>query len=407
MKLIYIYIPIIVFALLPYQFEGRIKPFDIYLILMMVSILKAFIEHRSELKNINREYLYVSAIVVIALLLATGFSSDFSSSLIYTIRYLIYLGFSISVFLLISSKIELQKILEFVIHTANVTAIIGLSQLFYRPEHTPGLKSVEGYASLRIFSTFGNPNFYAEYLILCIPLTIALILFSKQKIKKIYFVCSLFLLFMTLLLTYTRGSFIGLLVGIAYMVVLLAPRFFLHSLVLAVIASSFAPGFYSRLINMFNLAEGSQSFRLRIWRAALGSVSSLREWIIGAGPYTFLDRFRETVLSKPELYFGYAKYSSHNIYLMVLVEGGIILLTAWVIYFSYLIYAGIDARRIMENKELKTFSVALASGLLAVIVNGFTSSIFYHPKTMTFFFTFTGLLLVSLKLKARNNESLD
>ncbi len=407
MKLIYIYAPIIVFALLPFQLEGKFKPLDIYLAFMMVSILKAFIDYRSELRKLNYEYLYVSAIVIIALLLTTGFSSIFSSSLIYTIRFLIYFGFSISVFLLISSKIELQKVFEFVIHTANITAMIGLSQIFYRPEHIPGLKSVEGYASLRIFSTFGNPNFYAEYLILSIPLTIVLILFSKGKIKKAYFSCSLILLFMVLMLTYTRGSFMGLLVGIAYMTILLAPRFLLHSLFLTIIATSFFPGFYTRLINMFYLTEGSQSFRLKIWRVALGCLSSFKEWTVGAGPYTFLDKFRETVLSKPELYFGYTRFSSHNIYLLTLVEGGIILLIAWIIYFSYLIYIGIDAKRIMENKELKTFSVALASGLLAVIVNGFTSSIFYHPKTMTFFFTFAGLLLASFKFNARNSEPLD
>lgn len=401
MNLLYIYSSLIIFALFPYQLEGKIKPLDLYLLFMVVTILKALIDKRSEIKKIERKYFYASSAVIIALLLTTGFSSNPSQSLLYTVRYTIYFGFSIAVFSLISSYLDLHKISKFAIHVANLTAIIGLLQFVYKPEYIPGLKAVEGYANIRIFSTFGNPNFYAEYLIMNIPLSIALVLLSKDKGKKFYFSLSSILLFVALLLTYTRGSFLGLLAGLSYMMAILSPQFIPHSIVLMLFTALLVPGFLRRLIDTFNLAEGSQSFRLKIWKAALSSISSIKEWMVGSGPYTFMDRFRETVLSKPELYFGYVKYSSHNVFLMSLVEGGIILLISWITYFSYLIYKGLEASRVIKSNDQKLLAVAFAASLVGVMVNGFTSSIFYHPKTMTVFFTFVGLLLSTLSSDMR------
>ncbi len=150
---------------------------------------------------------------------------------------------------------------------------------------------------------------------------------------------------------------------------------------------------------MFNLHESSQGFRLKIWNVALQSVSGIKEWLVGTGPYTFLESFRITVINNPVLYFGYLQYSSHNIYLLILVEGGLMLLLSWLLYFSYLIFLGIRSFIEIKKADIRLIAISISAGLFAIIINGFTSSIFYHPKTMLYFFTFAGLLLASFKFR--------
>lgn len=399
MKLLYLYVSLIVFALLPYQLEGKFKPFDIYLILCALLIAKAFIDHFQDFRKIDNQYLFFSKIVVASLFITTAFSSNPKASLIFSIRFLIYFLLSVAIYLLISSEREYYKTLEIIIHIANITSVIGLLQLVIPPEHIPGLKAVEGYAKIRIFSTFGNPNFYAEYLALCIPLAVALAINERVTHKKMYLLLSTSLLSLALIYTYTRGSFIGLLIALAAVLVILSPRYLVYLLSFTAIIFLLFPPFMSRFVNMFNLNESSQGFRLKIWNVALQSVSGIKEWLVGTGPYTFLESFRITVINNPVLYFGYFQYSSHNIYLLILVEGGLMLLFSWLLYFSYLIFLGIRSFFEIKKTDMRLIAISISAGLFAIIINGLTSSIFYHPKTMLYFFTFAGLLLASFKFK--------
>lgn len=393
----YLAAPIIVFSLIPSNLASSLKPLDPYLLMMVLVIGRALFDKKTELFKQPRFLLNASALLLAALLITTGLSDNLNRSLIYTIRYAIYLCFPFALAELIKGEDVVERLIRWILHTANLTAIYAVYQYFNPPEKIPGLKAVLGYANVRVFSTFVNPNFYAEYLAMIIPLTLVLILDRRKMFWRFYGLFTAMLLTAVLLVTYTRGSFLALIAGTGYFVLVEFPALLIPAAVIGVVLLLTVPGFAARFADALNLTQGSEAFRLKIWRAAFESIDSTKELVFGSGPYNFMQELKETVLYNARLFFGYFEYSSHNVYILTLVEGGISLLIAWVYYYASLLYAAIRSR-LAAGGHMRFAASALSAGIIALLVNGFTSSTYYHPQTMTVFFYLVGLLFAVYKL---------
>lgn len=80
-----------------------------------------------------------------------------------------------------------------------------------------GLMTVEGYrASGRGGGIFGNSNDMALFLVTIVPIAIALLLGSRSLALKFFFGGGVVLMFAGIVLTYSRGGFIGLLVALTF-----------------------------------------------------------------------------------------------------------------------------------------------------------------------------------------------
>ena len=80
-----------------------------------------------------------------------------------------------------------------------------------------GLMTVEGYrAGGRGGGIFGNSNDMALFLVTLVPVAVALALGSQSKVRKSLLAGSAILMVAGIVLTYSRGGFIGLLVGLGF-----------------------------------------------------------------------------------------------------------------------------------------------------------------------------------------------
>ena len=80
-----------------------------------------------------------------------------------------------------------------------------------------GLSTVEGYrVAGRGGGIFGNPNDMALYLVSIVPVAIALLLGSRGLARKLLFGGCAVLMIAGIVLTYSRGGFIGLLVALCF-----------------------------------------------------------------------------------------------------------------------------------------------------------------------------------------------
>jgi len=68
---------------------------------------------------------------------------------------------------------------------------------------------------MRIYSTLENPNVLGEYILLTLPLTVGLMWTKKDVFAKIFYGGVALVLFVALILTYSRGCWIGLLLAAA------------------------------------------------------------------------------------------------------------------------------------------------------------------------------------------------
>ena len=71
----------------------------------------------------------------------------------------------------------------------------------------------------RIYSTFGNPNVFGEYLLMVMPITFGLMLKSLSANRKAVYLGAFVLQLVCMILTYSRGCWIGIALSMAIMIV--------------------------------------------------------------------------------------------------------------------------------------------------------------------------------------------
>ena len=185
----------------------------------------------------------------------------------------------------------------------------------------------------RVVSTLENPNMLAEYLILIFPLAAARFITRGPSTQRASALCGGVCIFVCLILTWSRGAWLGLLIAGLFFL-LIWHRRAMYLIFAGVLSIPFLPlvlpdSIISRFTSIGNLADTSTSYRVNIWQ---GAVRMLKDfWYCGIG------------VGEPAWFSVYPRYSlaaieaaphSHNLYLQTWIESGIVglcLLLAFII----------------------------------------------------------------------------
>jgi putative inorganic carbon (hco3(-)) transporter len=244
--------------------------------------------------------------------------------------------------------------------------------------------------ALRIVSTFQNANFYSEFLVVLIGVLAYLVVTEERQLRWVAAGMAL-ASGVVLLLTYTRGSWLGLLAAAVIVALAIAPRRAWVVLAVPVLIALMSPTVQNRLIQMLTL-EGSAGFRLRLWRVAGAAI--LAAPLTGSGIGTFYDAFTEAVLRNPGLAVGFAYYGAHNSYFTLLAETGVLGGVAFVAVV--LAVLRVAARPLLDDRIAMNGRLqvgAISTGLGAFALNALTSNSFQHPQAAVFFWLLAGVLV--------------
>ena len=238
-----------------------------------------------------------------------------------------------------------------------------------------GLTTVEGYrVSGRGDGIFGNPNDMALHLVTVIPLTIALFFVTRRFISRIVYVVSALVMISAVILTFSRGGFLGLLVASAFLAYKLGYRRRLTIAVAGVVVLltllALAPGNYPvRLASIFVPSldpVGSAGMRREILLRSI--LTAIRHPLLGIGMGNF------HIVSIHELV-------THNAYTQVASELGI---AALVIYTMFMVTPLrklgqiVSATRVAGRKSNYYYlAIGLQASLLGYMVSSFFASVAY------------------------------
>lgn len=228
--------------------------------------------------------------------------------------------------------------------------------------------------SPRIFSTLGQPNWLAAYIIFLLPLLLERITISKNLLKKAFWV---FTFVISLICLWFTRSLSGLL-GFGFAALFLAWHFRkkvlnkwgLGALVLIVLLTVANFKYLSeRVSDALVLSTNPQDYqisdpgliRLGLWQGSLEmAFSDPKTFLLGRGPETFPYQFpfyRKDFLNYTSEW-SFILNKPHNFYLEILVESGV---------FSLLFYLGIMAYSLRQK------NFYLAAGFSAFYVSNFFS----------------------------------
>lgn len=240
--------------------------------------------------------------------------------------------------------------------------------------------------TIRVYSTLQNPNVLAEYLVMTLPLGGALLLNAKTwKSRAVWFVCCGGIS-VALLLTFSRGGWVGALIAGAIFVLLLSPRLILLAPVVLVVLFIVLPDTVtSRFTSIGNLKDTSTSYRVSIW---MGSLAMLKDyWLFGVGPGT--EAFNR--IYPIYCYNGAVAHHSHNLFLQLLCDGGICVLVLFLLVifaFGRQICTSLSKQHDWKNK---LFPIACLAGVLGFLAQGMTDYAFYNYRVTLVFFAILGL----------------
>ncbi|MCL2332278.1 MAG: O-antigen ligase family protein [Actinomycetia bacterium] len=305
-------------------------------------------------------------------------------------RYLSYFLLIFAVGLIASSSKGRTIVLWALVIAGVGAALYGLYQLL-NPQIMSDMFAADAGIKVRIYSTFDNPNFFSEFLLLSICGSIALFgrYWKKSTSACAVIIAATLLQLLVLFLTYTRGSLLALAAGLVVGVLVFRPKL-VAPLAAIIVLAGLIPPVFARFKGALAV-DGTTEFRLGLWRVA---TTAIREKpLSGGGLGDFYQIYGSVVRRHPALYQGYSQFGAHNSYLQLAAETGIIGGLLFLGAVGSLVWAGIRTARRIKSKRLAFQNAALLAGVVGFILNALTSDSFQHPHAAVYFFILSGLLL--------------
>ncbi len=240
----------------------------------------------------------------------------------------------------------------------------------------------------RVFSTLGNPNNYAEFLVLFMPFALAFALnYNKSKKMRALLLGGMLLPLSAILLTYSRSGWIALAIAAVIFVSLYEKKLIPIFVILILFALPFIPqSIWNRILTIGNLKDTSSSYRIDIWT---GCFQMLKDyWFTGVGLGTggFAEIFPNYAVGTS----GVAPHS-HMHFLEMLVELGALGFVSYVGLTFTLIRRSFIASARTVSKKIRTYAIASASAMTGIVMIGCFEYCWFYPRVMFAFFICGGI----------------
>ncbi len=273
----------------------------------------------------------------------------------------------------------------------------------------------------QVFGLFGNVNYFAEYLIVPLPLAISLFFAARNKTSKILLLVGILAMGGSLLLTFTRGSYLAIGISSIFIFFLyLTSRgkgfikehkkifIFILALIILVTFLFVLPNPLNEPGTVISKIKG----RISISQFTSGSSLKRREAIWGFTALMIKDHpllgsglgtFKYNSLSYQAKFFDQGENRSlypygiadkvHNEYLQLGAEIGILGLGIflWLIItcFNY----GIKLLKRLKDKYKQGIIIGLMGGVVAVLIDAIFGFPLHLPATLVLFWLFIGLIV--------------
>ncbi|WP_427159756.1 IctB family putative bicarbonate transporter [Aliinostoc sp. HNIBRCY26] len=298
-------------------------------------------------------------------------------------------------------------IITIYLHAALIVSVYGLRQWRYGAAQLATWVDPESPLSktTRVYSYLGNPNLLAGYLVPAVVFSLVAIFVWQGWIRKSLALTMLIVNTLCLVLTYSRGGWIGLLVAMLATSALLVywwsvqmpPFWRTWSLVilfgslffLLLVAVVFVEPVRLRVFSIFaDRQDSSNNFRRNVWDAVFEMIGDRP--IIGIGPGHNSFNKIYPLYQRPR----YSALSAYSIFLEVAVETGFVGLACflWLIIVTFNT-ALLQLRRLRQSNNLEGFwLIGAFATLLGMLAHGTVDTIWFRPEVNTLWWLMVALI---------------
>ncbi len=312
-----------------------------------------------------------------------------TASLLVGLVTVVFVCFAVVLQNAVETQKEFRILLGFFVLAGAVVALIGMYQYIFRTGYqSAAWVDSDMFTSIefRVPSTLDNPNMLGQYFILTIPFTGACLLSAKTwEFRILWFGCAA-LQVICMILTFSRGAWLGLLVAGACFFLLMNPKF-AYLIPVALIGLYFVlpASVIERFTSIGDMEDASTSYRVYIW---MGTFAMLKEyWIsgVGAGDAAF------NMVYPLYSYNSIVAPHSHNLFLQIICDGGFFLLVIFCLFLFHYFRGLCVSLKHSESWEGKLFQIAGISSIGGFLVQAMTDYSFYNYRVLFLFWVAVGL----------------
>ncbi|MEB3356508.1 MAG: IctB family putative bicarbonate transporter [Synechococcales bacterium] len=348
--------------------------------------------------------------------IATAFSPVRAAATDGWIKLTLYLiAFALMARVLRSPRLR-SLIIAVYLHVALLVSVVGLRQWFFGADALATWVDPESSlaGTTRVYSYLGNPNLLASYLIPAAILSGAAVFTWRGWLPKLLALTMALVNSACLILTFSRGGWIGFVVGGGVFLLLLVhwgsvrlPRFwriwtlpsvFGGTVALLTLAVLTVEPLYSRVASIFaGREDSSNNFRINVWMAVLDMIQARP--VLGIGPGN--DAFNQVYPFYQEP--GYTALSAYSVLLEIMVETGAVGL----ICFLWLLLVTFNQgwrhlQRLRSRQDPQGFwlmgAIAIMVGMLA---HGLVDTVWYRPQVSTLWWFMLALVASYVQTSAQ------
>ncbi|MBR2500716.1 MAG: O-antigen ligase family protein [Clostridia bacterium] len=357
-------------------------------ILCAVSFILKLVRNKEYKFNYSPLYAPI-ALFALSYLMGTLNSFAFVSSVKIFMIHITFMIFYIVLYNSLANEKTYKAVLSSFVLFGGLVALYGVLQNFLGITGTASWVDENMFQDikLRVYSTFDNPNVLGEFLVLSIPVCLALFLKSEKLFHKILYLGVLALMGACLIFTWSRGAWLGVMLAIMIYLVMTDKRWTLCALIIIVVIP-FIPSLLAsnstiigRFASIGNMADSSTAYRVSIWGSALSMIKDY--WLCGIGPGS--DAFSKIYIDYAAAGANFALHS-HNLYLQLITELGI---SGLVVFVAIIIkFYKSTIMSVLENgkKSLRSsVTIASVAGISGLLFQGLTDYIWYNYKLLLIF----------------------
>lgn len=338
---------------------------------------------------------------------ATAFSPVMMAAFSGWVKLSLYLVLFFLMARVLRSQRLRSALITLYLHIVLIVSVYGLRQWFFGAEALATWVDPTSPQSklTRVYSYLGNPNLLAAYLLPAIALSLAAIFVWRGLLPKALAVTMTLVNTACLVLTFSRGGWIGFVALMFIFAVLLLYWFSIHfspfwqkwavpvgvgSLAgIMILAIIILPPLRDRAASIFaGREDSSNNFRLNVWAAVWEMIQDRP--ILGIGPGNNAFNKIYPLYMRPR----YTALSAYSVILEILVETGIIGLLSFLWLLLVTLQQGwIQLQRLRQLGNSQGFWLMAAIATLAgMMTHGVVDTVWYRPQISTLWWFVVALI---------------
>lgn len=277
---------------------------------------------------------------------------------------------------------------------------------------------------------FHNHVLYSALLAFIVPMQVAIIQLSTSHKTRTFITYLLIITVAALYLSYSRGSWVGLIAGI-FSYWLLRKRMLVFSFLFFISLSLgaafwlksngrylnfsndykttiFHTDFKEHLIATYKLKDLSNAERIYRWVAGAQMITDY--WKTGTGPTTFYEQYKGYTVPAFRTYVSDNKEHStvHNYFLLLLIEQGIVGILLFVVLVTFIFWYAQKVYYQAKEKFWKVVAASVASIIVMECVVNFLSDMIETDKVgSVFYLCIAALIIADTKTRNESNSAAD